>query len=113
MNFFYIKENAFIARIAAGKLRSKAVAMVIGHTVYLHGITKEAFLANESWVRHELKHVEQYQRYGMLLFLYKYLIQTIKYGYYNCPIEKEARTAEKDPEILVKFKLKIPGEALS
>ncbi|ANH84139.1 DUF4157 domain-containing protein [Niabella ginsenosidivorans] len=105
MNYFRIKENSFLARLAAGKLKSKTVAMVIGRTVHLYGATKAEFLANKSWMRHELKHVEQYQQYGVLKFLYKYLVQTAKYGYYNCPIEKEARAAENDPFILARFQL--------
>ncbi|MGJ7030837.1 DUF4157 domain-containing protein [Niabella hirudinis] len=103
MNYFRIKENSFIARLGARKLKSGNVAMVIGRTVHLWGATRSAFLADERWVRHELKHIEQYQRYGILRFLFKYLAQSIKYGYYNCPLEKEARAAESDPAILARF----------
>ncbi|MBO9591611.1 MAG: DUF4157 domain-containing protein [Niabella sp.] len=106
MHSFRIKENSFIARLAAGKLKSKNVAMVLGHTIHLYGVTRAAFLADERWVRHELKHIEQYQRYGILKFLFKYLAQAIKYGYYNCPLEKEARAAEQDAAILARFVLK-------
>ncbi|SDC82589.1 eCIS core domain-containing protein [Niabella drilacis] len=106
MNYFRIKENSFIARLAAGKLRAKNVAMVIGRTIYLYGVTSPAFLADEHWVRHELKHIEQYQRYGVLKFLFKYLVQSIKHGYYNNPLEKEARAAENDAAILARFVLK-------
>jgi len=106
MNYFRIKENSFIARLAAGKLRAKNVAMVIGRTVHLYGVTSAAFLADERWVRHELKHIEQYQRYGVWRFLFKYLVQSIKYGYYNNPLEKEARAAENDAAILARFVLK-------
>ncbi|WP_018630426.1 hypothetical protein [Niabella aurantiaca] len=105
MNYFRIKENTFIARLAVRKLKTKNVAMVVGHTIHLYGVTKEAFLADERWVRHELKHIEQYKRYGVLGFLFRYLIQTIRHGYYNCPLEKEARAAERDPLILARFGL--------
>ncbi|WP_300600179.1 DUF4157 domain-containing protein [Niabella sp.] len=111
MHFFRIKENSFLARLAAGKLKSKNVAMVLGHTIHLYGVSQAAFLADERWVRHELKHIEQYQRYGVLRFLFKYLVQSIKYGYYNCPLEKEARAAEKDAAILARFELKKNGNA--
>jgi len=106
MNLFRIKEHSFIARLAAKKLKSKNVAMVVGSTIHLWGVSKVQFLADERWVRHELKHIEQYRRYGLVKFLYKYLLQTAKHGYYNSPIEREARAAEKDTEILAKFILK-------
>lgn len=105
MNYFRIKENTFIARLAARKLKAKNVALVVGHTIHVYGVTKETFLADERWVRHELKHIEQYRRYGLFGFLFRYLIQTIRHGYYNCPLEKEARAAENDPEILARFTL--------
>lgn len=56
-----IKENAFVAKLAAGKLKSARVAIVFGHTIYLHNTSKEEFLNDKTWVLHELKHVEQYR----------------------------------------------------
>ncbi|MBZ4189678.1 DUF4157 domain-containing protein [Niabella beijingensis] len=106
MTPFRIKENSWIARLAAGKLKSKNVALVIGRTIYLYGATKAAFLADERWVRHELKHIEQYQRYGLLRFLFKYLVESVKHGYYNNVLEKEARAAERDELIATRFTLK-------
>ncbi|MCF3111013.1 DUF4157 domain-containing protein [Niabella sp. CC-SYL272] len=103
---FRIKENSFIARLGARKLKTGNIAMVIGHTIHLYGVTQAVFLADERWVRHELKHIEQYQRYGVLKFLFKYFVQSVKYGYYNCPLEKEARAAEHDATILARFELK-------
>lgn len=43
--------------------------------------------------KHEDKHKEQYQRYGFLGFLGKYFSLLIKYGYWNNPLEIEAREA--------------------
>lgn len=106
MNYFRIKENSFIARLAAKKLCTKKVAMVVGKTIHLYGATKPEFLADERWVRHELKHVEQYQRYGFIGFLFRYIIQTARHGYYNCVIEKEARDAETDTQIIARFNQK-------
>lgn len=106
MNYFRIKENSFIARLAAKKLRTRNVAMVVGKTIHLYGATKPEFLADERWVRHELKHVEQYQRYGLLGFLLRYMWQTIQKGYYNCGLECEARSAEADEKIIHRFTLK-------
>lgn len=91
-----IKEKSWIARLAAMKLRSLQVAIVIGDTIHLHNTTKVEFLSNTSWLRHELKHVEQYRRLGFTRFLFLYLAESVKKGYYNNRFEVEARNAEKE-----------------
>jgi Domain of unknown function (DUF4157) len=91
---YYIKENSFFARIAAKKLRAQSVAMVLGKTIHLHGCTKEHFLEDERWVKHELCHIKQYEENGTILFLIKYLWESLKKGYYNNKYEVEAREAE-------------------
>jgi hypothetical protein len=91
---FKIRENSFIARIAAFKLGTKSVAMVLGKTIHLHNSTKEAFLENERWVKHELCHIRQFQQHGYLLFIIKYLWESIRSGYHNNKYEAEARAAE-------------------
>ncbi len=90
-----IKHNSIIARVAAFVLRSSSCALVIRNTIYLYGIRQEAFLQNTAWLRHELTHVIQYQREGMLFFLLKYVYFSITKGYTNNPYEIEARGAEK------------------
>jgi hypothetical protein len=90
-----IKENSWLASIAAFKLRSGRVAMVLGNTIHLHNVTSEQFLKNESWVKHELCHVQQYKKHGILLFLIKYTWESIRHGYYNNSFEVEAREAEE------------------
>ena len=92
----YIKENSLVARLAARKLKSVNVAIVFGNTIHLHGVKSNVFLENESWVKHELKHVEQYHRYGYWNFLFQYLVEWMKRGYYNNKFEIEARLAEKN-----------------
>ena len=91
---FYIKENSFFAKIAAKKLGADVLAMVLGKTIHLHGTTKAHFLADEKWVKHELCHIKQYKENGTVLFLTKYLWESIKHGYYNNKYEAEARAAE-------------------
>lgn len=93
-NNFNIKENSLFARVAAKKLKSKAVAMVLGNTIHLHNISKEDFLKNKRLVRHELCHVRQYQQHGFIGFLIKYLWESIRKGYYKNKFEVEARRAE-------------------
>jgi hypothetical protein len=91
-----IKENSLLARIAAYKLRTKQCAIVINRTIYLHNTSRENFMANRKWLLHELKHVEQYQRYGAIRFILLYLYETVRRGYHNNRFEVEAREAEEN-----------------
>lgn len=110
MHFFMqmnirIKENSFLALLAAKKLKANRVAMVIGKTIHLHNTSKEDFLNDQRWLKHELVHIEQYKKHGLLKFLILYLWYSMKYGYYNNPFEVEARKKEK--ELPVESSLKI------
>ena len=91
----FVKEDSALARIAAWKLNSKNVAMVLRNTIHLYGVSTADFLNNERWLKHELKHVEQYQQNGTIPFLVKYVIESMKSGYYDNKYEKEAREAEQ------------------
>lgn len=91
---FIIKENSWLARIAAWKLKSESVAMVLGKTIHLHNASKSAFLNDERWLKHELCHVKQFKQHGYIGFLVKYLWESIRKGYYNNRFEVEARNAE-------------------
>ena len=91
---FIIKENSRLAKIAAIKLGSKSVAMVLGKTIHLHNTTKANFLQDERWVKHELCHVKQFKDHGDVGLIIKYLWDSIKKGYYNNRFEVEARKAE-------------------
>ncbi len=92
---FIIKENSWLAKIAAIKLGAKAVAMVLGKTIHLHNTTKADFLKDEKWVKHELCHIKQFKEHGYFLFLLKYLWESLQKGYYNNRFEIEARNAEE------------------
>ncbi len=89
-----LKENSWIAALAAWKMKADCVALVLGGTIHLHNISKQSFQASPGWVRHELKHVEQFKRYGFVRFLLIYGWYSLKYGYFNNPLEVEAREAE-------------------
>ncbi|MGC4233390.1 MAG: DUF4157 domain-containing protein [Niabella sp.] len=106
MKYFTIKENSFFAKLAARKLRSKNVAIVFGSCIHLYGVPKADFLSNKRWLRHELKHIEQYERLGFFRFILIYLWQTIRVGYYRCGLECEAREAEHNEEITKRFRLR-------
>lgn len=92
-----IKENSFLALLAAKKLKADKVAMVIGKTIHLHNTSKEDFLKDRRWLKHELVHIDQYKKHGLLKFLFLYVWYSMKYGYYDNPFEVEAR--EKDKEL--------------
>ena len=94
-NNFIIKENSWLAKIAAKKLRSKSVAMVLGKTIHLHNTTKAEFLKDKRWVKHELCHIKQFKDNGYFLFIVKYLWESLRKGYYNNRFEVEARKAEE------------------
>ena len=93
---YYIRENSFIAKLAALKLNAKAVAIVTGDTINLYNTSKEMFLQDEEWLRHELCHIKQYREHGYAGFIFKYLAESVKSGYYNNKFEKEAREAERE-----------------
>lgn len=93
-----IRENSFWARIAAWKLGAGSVAMVLGKTIHLFGASQDHFLQNEAWVRHELVHIEQFRRLGWFKFVVQYLWFSYKFGYFENPLEVEARNAELNTE---------------
>jgi hypothetical protein len=91
---FTIKENSWLAKIAAKKLGANSVAMVLGNTIHLYNTSTTEFLQNEKWLKHELCHIRQFKQHGFLPFIIKYLWESLKTGYYNNKYELEARQAE-------------------
>jgi hypothetical protein len=98
-----IKEDSWLAGIAARKLRVKKVAMVIGTTIHLFNTTRDEFLSNERWLNHELAHVKQYARLGLLRFLCLYLYESARRGYWNNKFEVEARAKENEQSVVSEF----------
>jgi hypothetical protein len=95
-----IKENSWLAKIAAKKLRCSQVAMVLGKTIHLYNSSKEEFLSNKRWVRHEIAHVKQFAEFGFCRFIVLYLLETFNKGYEYNSFEEEARKKERDGSIL-------------
>ncbi len=91
---FEIKENSWIAKIAARKLHSENVALVLGKKIHLYNVSKEDFLRNKKWVKHEMCHLRQFEKHGFFTFIFKYLWESLKVGYYKNKFEAEARNAE-------------------
>ncbi|SFO31564.1 hypothetical protein SAMN05428949_4913 [Chitinophaga sp. YR627] len=96
----YIKERSLLARLAARYMGGNQIAMVIGKTIHLHGATREDFLSHKWWVRHEICHVMQYRELGLIPFLWKYLWECARVGYYANRFEVEARAAEHNSAIM-------------
>lgn len=94
-NQLRIKENSWQAKIAAKKLGADDVALVLGKTIHLHNTTRETFLKNEKWVKHEICHLQQFEQHGYFGFILKYLWEYFRNGYYNNKFEIEARKAEE------------------
>lgn len=95
-----IKENSLLARLAAYNLKANKMALVIGNTIRLHNTTKDEFLSNQKWVRHEIAHVLQYKRKGTIRFILSYLLETFNLGYEYNRYELEAIKKERDHLLL-------------
>ncbi|MHC2990692.1 hypothetical protein OB13_03510 [Pontibacter sp. HJ8] len=90
---YRIVENSLFARIARMVLKSPNVAMVLGKTIHLSGVNRETFLKDNGWVEHELCHIRQFREHGYFRFLWLYLRESMRVGYYNNKYEVEARIA--------------------
>ncbi len=95
---YRIVTRSFLAKLAAFKLRSRQVAIVLGSTIYLYNTSREEFLNNRKWLKHELCHIQQFKQHGFFTFIAKYLWESFKHGYYNNKYEAEARVAEESTE---------------
>ena len=93
---FKLKENSKRARLAAYYLGFKNVAIVFGRTIFLWNITKQNFLNDKKHLAHELCHVRQYKQYGFFRFIFLYVLESLRKGYYNNKFEVEARAAEEN-----------------
>ncbi len=90
-----IKENSWIAKLASKKLKTNNMAIVIGKTIHLHNATQSDLLQNEKWLKHEMCHISQFQQYGFIAFILRYLWQSFKNGYHYNLYEVAAREAEE------------------
>lgn len=88
---YKVVERSPFARIARMVLKSSNVAMVLGRSIHLSGVNRDTFLKDEGWVAHELCHIRQFQEHGFFRFLWLYLRESMRVGYYNNKYEVEAR----------------------
>ena len=91
---YKIKENSFIAKRAARIMKARQLAIVVGKTIHLHNTSREEFLKNERWLKHELVHIRQFQQHGFFRFIILYLWECRRAGYWNNKYEVEARAGE-------------------
>ncbi|WBA41500.1 hypothetical protein [Hymenobacter canadensis] len=106
-----IIENSPLARLARLKLGAGSVAMVLGRQIHLSGATKEEFLNDPYWVAHEMEHIRQFEQYGRVGFLWRYLLGWARHGYYNIPFEAQAREAGHRNAALYARGLPLPDPA--
>ncbi|RPD46473.1 hypothetical protein DNI29_15150 [Hymenobacter sediminis] len=106
-----IVENSPFARLARLKLGATSVAMVLGRSIHLSGASKEQFLRDPFWVAHEMEHIRQFEQYGRLGFLVRYLRDWARHGYYNIPFEVAAREAAERDAHLYAAGLPLPSAA--
>lgn len=99
----YIKEDSWMAKWGAKKLKVENVALTIGNTIYLHNATKEQLIQNTTWLCHELVHVQQYEKLGKCRFLAVYIYEWMIKGYFSNKFEVEAREKENDYTILLDY----------
>ncbi len=92
---YKIKENSWIAGLAAYMMKSGQMAMVIGKTIYLYNTSRSEFLEDTRWLKHEMVHLRQFRKYGLIRFLLMYTWESIRNGYYNNRFEVEAREGER------------------
>ncbi|HMZ45841.1 MAG TPA: DUF4157 domain-containing protein [Chitinophagaceae bacterium] len=95
-----IKEKSLWAKMAAYNMKASQMAIVFGNTIHLHNVTREEFLSNRRWLRHEVAHVRQYQQKGFIRFILSYLFETFNMSYEFNKYEVEARKKETDLKVL-------------
>ncbi|MBL7765928.1 MAG: DUF4157 domain-containing protein [Chitinophagaceae bacterium] len=95
-----VQENSRLAAMAAWKLGVPKCAMVIGRTIYLYRARKQDLLDDTAWLRHEVAHIHQWEKMGWSKFILQYLWLSFRHGYWENPLEAEARKAEQNPDIL-------------
>lgn len=76
-------------------LFAKDGQVFIGITIWPFVFIKAENAGNARLIMHERKHLEQFLRYWIVGFPFVYYYQVLKYGYYNAPLEVEARKAEQ------------------
>ena len=81
------------AALATGLLGADGLGLTLGYAVLL----RSGHEGEERLLRHEFRHVQQYERSGSLAsFLTEYLSQIVEVGYRRAPWEEDARAHETE-----------------
>lgn len=78
-------------------LSQRRSAITLGHIIILTKNYKPGTVEGLALLAHELKHVEQYKRWGIFRFLWRYLKEWLRVGYDldRHPYEKKAYDFQK------------------
>jgi hypothetical protein len=57
---------------------------------------KSSFKGDPQILKHDMVHWKQYQRMGLFMFYFRYLVQLILIGYDTMPMEMEARQGDDE-----------------
>lgn len=68
---------------------------------------KRQYASNVRLIAHELTHVDQIKRFGLLRYWVRYLRLLVRHGYRNHPMEIEAWGLESNPVQLARARLVI------
>lgn len=80
------------AAVQAGLLGTGTIGLALGYGIYL-----VEGRVSEPLIRHECRHVHQYEEAGSLqVFLARYIPEVLKFGYFDAPLEKDAREYEEE-----------------
>jgi len=79
------------AGMQMGLLGAHGLGLTLGYAVFV----RRGHEAGERLLRHEFRHVQQFERRGSLAaFLTEYLSQVVRFGYHDAPLEADARAHE-------------------
>ena len=92
-----VVENSGLAKVVAKIKGEQLYAITFGKTIFIN-CKKEEFFNNQWWVKHELAHVRQYQKHGILRFLAMYAYYAVFHPKSINPFEIEAEVAEQSGE---------------
>ncbi len=92
-----VVENSALAKIVAKIKGEELYAITLGKTIFI-SCKKEEFFEKQWWVKHELAHVSQYQKHGILRFLALYVYYAVFHPKSVNPFEMEAEVAERSGE---------------
>lgn len=77
---------------ATGLIGPNMAGMTLGYGIFI--VERHA---DVRLISHELRHVQQYERFGSIeAFMPVYLAQIASVGYYDAPLEQDARAYEVD-----------------